>query len=98
MRSVWCARGRSTGQDAVRALAGEVRGMSDQRRWQMLGRVGRRAVVLAAPALVCAAAIGAVAIASPFSAPQLKAPRNHHRVHAGVITLIVKDPGVPRSV
>jgi hypothetical protein len=51
-----------------------------------------------APALLCAAVIAAVATASPFSPPQLKAPRNHHRVHAGVITLIVKDPGVPRGV
>jgi hypothetical protein len=49
-------------------------------------------------ALVCAMATAAVAIAAPFSPPVQKAPGNHHAVGAGVVTLIVKDPGVPKDV
>jgi hypothetical protein len=52
-----------------------------------LSAIGVVAVVLAG---------AAVAVGSAFSHPVLKSPGK--RVHAGVITLIVKDPGVPKSV
>jgi hypothetical protein len=58
----------------------------------------RRTTMVLVIALVCAMAIAAVAAASPFSPPIQKSPGNHHTVHAGVVTLIVKDPGVPKDV
>lgn len=63
----------------------------------MLGRSGRRILTLTAVA-VCALAGAAVALASPFSAPVLVSPHTGGSVAAGTITLIVKDPGVPKSV
>jgi hypothetical protein len=60
------------------------------RRWRL--------PALLAAVLVCALAVSAVALASGFSAPILKSPGNNARVHAGKITLVVKDPGVPKDV
>jgi hypothetical protein len=54
--------------------------------------------VLGAVALVCSLALAGAAIASPLSPPIQKSPGNHHTVHAGVVTLIVKDPDVPKNV
>jgi hypothetical protein len=47
--------------------------------------------------LVCGAVVGA-AIASPLSRPVLRSPRNGGNVRSGRVTLIVKDPGVPKAV
>ncbi len=49
-------------------------------------------------ALVGTLALSAVALASGLSAPILKSPGENARVHAGKITMKVKDPGVPNSV
>jgi hypothetical protein len=57
-----------------------------------------RLAALVAVALVGTMAVSAVALASGFSAPILKSPGNNARVHAGKITLVVKDPGVPNDV
>ncbi len=53
-------------------------------------------LVIAVPAVAFAGA--GVAFGSPFSHPVLKSPGKGTRVHAGVVTLIVKDAGVPKSV
>jgi hypothetical protein len=64
---------------------------------RMLG-MRNRALVVSALALLGVIAFGAVALASPFSAPILKAPRGGQHVHAGVVTLIVADSGIPKDV
>jgi len=57
-----------------------------------------RVSIVSALALGGVLAAGAVALASPLSAPVLRSPHQGSRVHAGVITLVVNDPGVPKSV
>jgi hypothetical protein len=64
----------------------------------MTTRMWPRAVWLVIGALAVLLAGAAVAWGSPFSHPVLKSPGKGKRVHAGVITLIVKDPGVPKDV
>jgi hypothetical protein len=62
----------------------------------MTHRQGRRLTLALAAVVAAALVVAAVAVGSPFSAPVLKSPGK--RVHAGKITLVVKDPGVPKSV
>jgi hypothetical protein len=57
-----------------------------------------RSPVAFALAVVCLLAVSATAVASGFSAPILRAPGNGKAVHAGTVTLIVNDPGVPNDV
>ncbi len=64
----------------------------------MTTRLWRRATFVAIGVLATGLAGAAVALGSPFSKPVLKSPGSGKRVHAGVVTLIVKDPGVPRHV
>jgi hypothetical protein len=64
----------------------------------MIHRRGRRLSALLAVVLVGILAASAVALASGFSSPILKSPGKNARVHAGKITLVVKDPGVPNDV
>lgn len=64
----------------------------------MTTRVWPRAASLAIGVVAIVLAGATVALGSPFSAPVLKSPGKGKRVHAGVITLIVTDPGVPRDV
>lgn len=66
---------------------------------EMSSRARMTRFVGLAAALACLiAALAAVAVASPFSAPVLNKPTNGKTVHAGAIKLIVKDPGVPHEV
>jgi hypothetical protein len=58
----------------------------------------RRWPVSLVVAIVCLLAGAAVAVASSFSPPVLRAPRNGQHVHAGRVTLLVYDPGVPADV
>jgi hypothetical protein len=64
----------------------------------MRRRLWPRAVSLAIGAVAIVLAGAAAAFGSGFSSPVLKSPGKGKRVHAGVITLIVKDPGVPKDV
>lgn len=64
----------------------------------MTRRLWPRAALLAIGVVAVVLAGAAVAVGSPFSHPALKSPGKGKRVHAGVVTLIVRDPGVPKSV
>jgi hypothetical protein len=64
----------------------------------MFHRPGRRLAAVLVALIAGALAVSAVALASPFSAPVLKKPGKNARVHAGKITLVVQDPGVPKDV
>lgn len=64
----------------------------------MFHRPGRRVVAVLVAMLAGALAVSAVALASPLSPPVLKKPGKNARVHAGKITLVVNDPGVPKDV
>jgi hypothetical protein len=64
----------------------------------MTMRLWRRVMSVAIAVMALGLAGAAVALGSPFSAPVLKSPGKGKRLHAGVITLIVKDPGVPKDV
>jgi hypothetical protein len=63
----------------------------------MLNRVRRRSSIFAI-AVVCLLGGAVTALASPLSAPILRSPGLGKSVHAGKITLVVKDPGVPNNV
>jgi hypothetical protein len=64
----------------------------------MTTRPWRRATLIAIGVSAIVLAGGTVALGSGLSRPVLKSPGNGKRLHASVITLIVKDPGVPKSV
>lgn len=64
----------------------------------MTTRLWPKAALLAIGVLAVVLAGAAVALGSALSHPLLKSPGKGKRVHAGVITLIVKDPGVPKPV
>ena len=64
----------------------------------MFGRMRRRVVVASALAAVCVLAGAALALANGNTKPVLKTPKLGATVHAGKITLVAYDPGVPKSV